>query len=85
MMTSQQQVVAQRRAVIGALKVEYWLAQEEIAYTARYESLLSLAQSLGCTYLKDLCVGRNASYTSRQIIGELLQCLAMVVENEKMQ
>ena len=69
MMAFQQQVVAQRKAVIGALKVVYWLAKEEIAYTTKYELLLSLAQSLGCTYLKDFCLGSNASYTSRQIIG----------------
>ena len=84
-MAFQQQVVAQRKAVIGALKVVYWLAKEEIAYTTKYESLLNLAQSLGCMYLKDLCLGGNASYTSRQIIGEFLQCLATVVETEKMQ
>ena len=53
-MAFQQQVVAQRKAVIGALKVVYWLVKEEIAYTTKYESLLSLAQSLGCTYLSDL-------------------------------
>ena len=63
----------------------YWLAKEEIAYTSKYESLLSLAQSLGCTYLKDLCLSGNATYTSRQIIGEFLQCLAMVIEKEKVQ
>ena len=45
----QQQVVAQCKAVIGALKVVYWLAKEEIAYTTKYESILNLAQSLGCT------------------------------------
>lgn len=40
-------LVAQCKAVIGALKVVFWLAKEEIAYTTKYESLLSLAQSLG--------------------------------------
>ena len=38
-MAFQQQVVAQRKAVIGALKVVHWLAKEEIAYTTKYESL----------------------------------------------
>ena len=81
-MAFQQQVIAQRKAVIGALKVVYWLAKEEIAYTTKYESLLSLAQSLGCTYLSDLHCGRNASYTSRQVIGEFLQCLGKVIEKD---
>ena len=84
MMAFQQQVAAQRKAVIGALKVVYWLAKEELAYTTKYESLLKLAQNLGCTYLKDLCLGENASYTSRQIIGEFLQCLSRVVKKEQM-
>lgn len=46
LMAFQQQLVAQRKAVIGVLKVVYWLAKEELAYATEYESLLNLTQSL---------------------------------------
>ena len=35
-----QQVSLQRQAVIGALKIVYWLAKEETAHHTKYESLL---------------------------------------------
>ena len=41
----------QRKAVVGALKVVYWLAKEELAHTTKYVSLIDLAKSLGCDYL----------------------------------
>ena len=63
MMLFQQQVVAQRKAVVGAVIMVYYLAKEEIAYNTNYESLLSLAQGLRCTY-KDLCLHCNVSYTN---------------------
>ena len=40
----EKQVTAQRNAVVGAMKVVYWLAKEEVAHTTKYESLLDLAQ-----------------------------------------
>lgn len=49
-------MTAQRNAVVGSMKVIYWLAKEEVAHTTKYESLLDLAISLGCNYLKDLHV-----------------------------
>ena len=42
---------SQRRALIGTLKIVYWLAKEEVAIFTKYESLLCLVQSLGCTYI----------------------------------
>ena len=74
-----QQVVVQRKALIGALKMVYWLAKEEIAHTTKFASLMQLSINLGADYLRELHVGRNACYSSEQIIGELLQCLSQVI------
>ena len=68
-------VIVQRKASIGALKLMYWLAIEEV-FT---EDLVIL---LGCDYLRELCLGKNAQYTSEQIISELLQCLGLVIEEK---
>ena len=81
----ERQITAQRKAVVGAIKVMYWLAKEEVAHTTKYESLLDLAISLGCTYLKELNVADNANYRSRQIVGEFLQTLSMQIEDDVLQ
>lgn len=78
-------MTAQRNAVVGAMKIIYWLAKEELAHTTKYESLLDLAISLGCTYLKELHVADNANYCSRQIVGEFLQTLSMQIEDDVLQ
>ena len=52
----QQQFSLQRQAVIGALKVVYRLVKEETAHHTKYESLLQLAVSLGCSYINELNV-----------------------------
>ena len=49
---------------VGALKIVYWLAKENIAITTKYESLVNLVKSLGCSYLNDLSIVRNVTYTS---------------------
>ena len=41
---------------------------------------MELSINLGVDYLRELRVGRNACYTSEQIIGELLQCFSQVIE-----
>ena len=73
-----------REALIGALKIVYWLAKEDIAITTKYESLVNLVKSLGCSYLNDLSMGRNATYTSKRIVAEYLLCLSPVIESEKL-
>ena len=65
----QRQVCLQRRALVGALKIVYCLAKQEIPLTTKYEPILELAISLGCDYLKELEVGGNARYRSHTIIG----------------
>lgn len=81
----ERQVIAHRKAVVGAMKVIYWLAKEEVAHTTKYESLLDLAMSLGCNYLKELHVADNATYRSRQIVGEFLQTLSLQIEDDMLQ
>ena len=60
----------------------HWLAKEEIAHTTKFASLMDLSIMLGCGYLKELNLGRNAHYTSEQTIRELLQCLSSVLEEQ---
>ena len=47
-----------------------------MAHTTKYESLLDLAIDLGCNYLKELHVAGNATYRSRQVVGEFLQSIS---------
>ena len=70
-------VTLQRKALIGALNLIYWLAKQEVAHTTKFNSLKDLAIQLGCDYLRELSLGRNAQYSSEQIISELLQCLRL--------
>ena len=43
----------------------YWLAKEEVAHTTKFNSLKDLEIS---DYLRELSLGRNAQYSSEQII-----------------
>ena len=43
----QTSISVERKAFIAALKVMHWLAKEEIAHTTKFESLISLAVSIG--------------------------------------
>ena len=69
-------------ALVGALKMMYWIAKQEIAHTTKFNSLRDLAIELGCDFLRELNLGKNAQYSSEQIISELLQCLSMVIDEE---
>ena len=68
-------LLVHREALIDALKIVYWLAKEDIAITTKYESLVNLVKSLGCSYFNG-----NATYTSKRIVAEFLQCLSSVIE-----
>ncbi len=78
----QSQVSLQRSAVVGAMKCLYWLCKQEIhvAHTTNYEPLLSLATSLGCSYISALNAGGNAHYTSERIVQELVELMAHQIE-----
>lgn len=71
-----------RKALVGALKIMYWLAKEEVAHTTKFSSLMDLTIQLGSDYLRELNLGRNAHYTSEQTVRELLHCLSSVIEEK---
>ena len=75
-------VLVQRKAIIGAFHLLYWLAKEEITHTTKFKSLKDLAIRLGCDYLRELVKGKNAQCSSEQIIAEMLQCLSLVLEEQ---
>ena len=75
-------VLVHRKAIIGTFHLLYWLAKEEIAHTTKFNSLKDLAIRLGCDYLRELVRGKNAQYSSDQIVAELLQCLSLVIEEQ---
>lgn len=76
------QVSLQRQAVIGAMKCLYWLAKEETAHHTKFKSLINLGKSLGCSYLSELEIAKNATYSSHRIIDEFLDILSTCVEND---
>ena len=58
------QVSLKNKAIIGALKCVYWLAKEETAHHTKFNSLINLGKSLGCSYLSGilkelLCFGHQ--------------------------
>ena len=77
----EQQVALKRQAVMGALKCLYWLAKEETAHHTKFSSLLELGKSLGCSYLSELHIGRNAHYTFHRVIDKFLSVLSTCVED----
>ena len=75
-------VSSQRKALVGAMKLLYWLAKEEISITTKLSSLLDLSIQMGNDYLKELHLGGNEHYTSEQSISELLQSLSTSIEED---
>ena len=68
------------KTAIGCCKCIYFFCKHEIAHTTTYPHLLTLAESLGCEYFKALKVGKNAKYTSPQIVAEFLGIMAGIME-----
>ena len=60
------QIMVQRKALIGALNLMYWLAKQEVVHKTKFSSLKDLAIQLGCDYLRELNLGRNAQYSSEK-------------------
>ena len=73
-------MTAERKAVIGCCKCIHWLCKHDIPHTTNNPSLLALAEDLGCKYFEALKVGRNAMYTSPQIVGEFLKVMDRMTE-----
>ena len=44
-------VVSNRKVLIGAFKMMYWLVKEEVPHTTKFSSLMDLAVQLGSDYL----------------------------------
>ena len=44
-----------------------------------YNYISTFAESFGCRYFEALKVGRNAKYTSPQIVGEFLEIIDAIV------
>ena len=76
------QISLKNQAIIGAMKCLYWLAKEETAHHTKFKSLLDLGKSLGCSYLSELEVAKNARYSSHRIIDEFLDVLSACVESD---
>ena len=72
----EKQWVAEEKAVGAAFSCVYFLAQEEIPHTTKYEPLLRLLSHLGLPHLEILNKGGNTNYTSYRIIDELLGLLS---------
>ena len=53
----EQVISLQWKAVLGALKIVYWLTKHEVAHFTNFESLKELCIDLGCDYLKELNKG----------------------------
>ena len=67
----EEKVSLQRQVVIGALKCAYWLVKQDIAHHTKYESLLQLAKSLGCSFLVRLEHSRNATIHIEKIVSNI--------------
>ena len=65
-------VPIQRKTMIGALRMVYWLGTEEVAHTTKFTMLMDLSVQMGCEYLCELHLGGNAHYSSEQTISKLL-------------
>ncbi len=63
---------AEEAAVSAAFSSVYFLAQEEIAHTTKYEALMRFISHLGLPHLETLNKGGNAKYTSYHTVDELL-------------
>ncbi|XP_076103623.1 zinc finger protein 862-like [Mytilus galloprovincialis] len=69
----------EKTALIGAFKIMYWLAKEEIPHTTHFASLLDLAKNLGCDYLNLLQKGESVNYTSQRIMQEMLHSISLQI------
>lgn len=75
-------IMLQRNALVGALKLLYWLAKEEKAHTTKFNSFKELVIHLGCDFLRELRLGKNAQYSSDQIISEVLHCISLTIKEQ---
>ncbi|XP_067660021.1 zinc finger protein 862-like [Haliotis asinina] len=65
-------------AVKSAIDTVYWLCKENIAIE-KYGSLLKLLEKEGCTSVKNLDVGGNATYRSRSLAEDIQEAIANTI------
>ena len=70
---------AEHKAMIGAMKCMYLICKQEIPHTTYLSSLLELAKNFGATYLNDICLSKNAHYTSERFMQEAVCILGGVI------
>lgn len=68
-------ITVQETAFMGAMRCMYWLVKQDVAYTTKYKSLLSLVKDLGCTYFEALNIDNATNYTSERTMQEMVWCL----------
>ena len=66
---------AEESAVKAALACVYFMANEEIPHTTKYEPMMKLLSYLGLPHLDVLNKGGNAKYTSYHVVDGLLTLL----------
>lgn len=59
----------------------YFLVKQKIAHTTNFEPLLDLLEFLGLHVKSKIRVAKNATYTSRKSIQEMVSVLSEVIEN----
>ena len=69
-----------RNAIEGGMIILYSSSKNEVAHFTKFESLKGLCIKLGFTYLKELSVGGNATYSSHRTISEWLDVMSQVIE-----
>ena len=70
------------KAITGLMKCLYWLAKEETAHHTKFKSLVSLGKVLSRSYLSELEIAKNVTYSSHRIIDEFFDVLSTCVEND---
>ncbi len=75
-------ITEERKAVIGALKCLYFLAKNELPHTTKFTSLVDFSINMGCSFMKQLRRGGNASYRSKQVVAEFLFCLSDCIKQK---
>ena len=60
----------------------YFLCKRKIAHTTNFEPLMNFAEYLGVKIKEKIGTARNALYTSKQSIHEMIVVLAEVIEND---
>ena len=59
----------------------YFLVKQKVAHTTNFEPLLDLLEYLGVHAKSNIRVAKNATYTSRKSIQEMVSILSEVTEN----